>query len=336
MIIVLAAEIVYFRADLLDSFTGFREDPDRSERNAEKETDPFRSGRGREGSAEKTDVTLAEPAKKEEEKIYRTTPLVIKKILGTAEPLTRRGVIDLTNSERAAAGAGGLAENSLLNAAAEKKLDDMFAGQYFAHVSPKGFDAGYFIDRAGYEDIMSGENLAMGDFGSDADLVKGWMGSPGHRENILRPAFKEIGAAVRLGRMEGREQWLAVQIFGVPESACPAPDAALLAETEKMARELKDGEAAMEDLFSKIEGQKKRVAELEEAIVELSGRPGTRRQIAESQNELDALIDEINRGVDQYNQNVAAEKRKFGIYKGKIETYNSQVNAFNACLADLK
>ena len=41
---------------------------------------------------------------------------------------------------------------------------------------------------------MIGENLATG-YCAPQDVVTGWMNSPGHRANILRPEFNEIGVA---------------------------------------------------------------------------------------------------------------------------------------------
>jgi uncharacterized protein YkwD len=53
---------------------------------------------------------------------------------------------------------------------------------------------------AGYpaNNAWTGENLAYGTGpeGSPAEIVDRWMHSPGHRENILRAAFTEIGIGV--------------------------------------------------------------------------------------------------------------------------------------------
>jgi uncharacterized protein YkwD len=53
---------------------------------------------------------------------------------------------------------------------------------------------------AGYpaNNAWTGENLAYGTGpeGSPAEIVDRWMHSPGHRDNILRAAFTEIGIGV--------------------------------------------------------------------------------------------------------------------------------------------
>jgi uncharacterized protein YkwD len=50
----------------------------------------------------------------------------------------------------------------------------------------------------GYRYRMAGENLAVG-YRSSSAVVDGWMGSPGHRANILKSGFEEIGLAVANG-----------------------------------------------------------------------------------------------------------------------------------------
>jgi uncharacterized protein YkwD len=55
-----------------------------------------------------------------------------------------------------------------------------------------------------------GENIAYG-YPTAAAVMRGWMGSPGHRANILRPGFRRIGLGLaRSG--DGTPYW--VQDFG--------------------------------------------------------------------------------------------------------------------------
>jgi len=107
--------------------------------------------------------------------------------------LTVKGVIDNTNKQRALNGdLPVLKENFKLNFSAEKKLQDMFVKQYFEHNSPEGIGVGDLGLQAGYEYIIIGENLALGNFKDDASLVDAWMASPGHRANILNKKYTEI------------------------------------------------------------------------------------------------------------------------------------------------
>jgi uncharacterized protein YkwD len=52
-----------------------------------------------------------------------------------------------------------------------------------------------------------GENIAMG-FGSSASVFNAWMASPGHRANILKAAYTQMG----IGRVSAGGWWC--QQFG--------------------------------------------------------------------------------------------------------------------------
>src|SRR3989338_7182361 len=107
--------------------------------------------------------------------------------------------------------------NPELSLAAEKKAEDMFARNYWAHNGPNGSTPWDFIKGAGYTYIYAGENLAK-DFQNSNDVVQAWMKSPSHRENILRKEYQDIGFAVVNGVLNGEETTLVIQMFGVSSS----------------------------------------------------------------------------------------------------------------------
>ena len=158
-------------------------------------------------------------------------PIRVEREASGAE-LTIVGTIAKTNDERRTRGLPELAANAKLAAAARVKADDLFARQYFEHVSPTGAGPADLAREAGYEYIEIGENLALGNFSDDADLVRAWMESPGHRANILNKEYEEIGVAVGKGTFEGETTWMAVQVFGRPLPDCPKPDAVLKAQID--------------------------------------------------------------------------------------------------------
>lgn len=69
---------------------------------------------------------------------------------------------------------------------------------FFAHVGPQGDTLTDRVKSADIFYLMVGENL----FTSTnipqpvPAAVEGWMNSPGHRENILRPEYRETGIGV--------------------------------------------------------------------------------------------------------------------------------------------
>lgn len=156
-----------------------------------------------------------------------TPPPLTGSLTDTAGTLTINGVLAETNKHRIIDKASSLALNKTLNKVAQTKLEDMFAEQYFEHVSPAGIGPADLADGVNYNYIRVGENLALGNFQDDAYLVQAWMDSPGHRENILNRGFSEIGIAVGQGQFDGYNTWLAVQTFGLPVTACPEPNLTL-------------------------------------------------------------------------------------------------------------
>lgn len=102
----------------------------------------------------------------------------------------------LLNAQRSGRGLPRLRPEGDLARAARRHARDMARRDYFAHASPDGSQPAQRIFAAGYTRRATvGENLAWGEEhqGTPARIVEGWMGSEGHRANILRPEFSEIG-----------------------------------------------------------------------------------------------------------------------------------------------
>ena len=103
-------------------------------------------------------------------------------------------IVAAMNRERAAQGLGPLQLESRLTLAAEDRVEDMLSKRYFDHVSPDGVTPFTWVEARGYRYRMIGENLALGHRSSES-VVNGWMSSPGHRQNILKSGFNEVGIA---------------------------------------------------------------------------------------------------------------------------------------------
>ena len=139
-------------------------------------------------------------------------------ILGFASQIAPEKVIELTNKERQANNLPILTYNKELSEAAQAKAIDMFANNYWAHVSPQGTEPWTFMNNAGYGYLHAGENLAR-DFNNPNSIVEAWMASPTHKRNILDGRYRDIGIAVVDGYINGVETTLVVQMFGVRQSA---------------------------------------------------------------------------------------------------------------------
>lgn len=195
-----------------------------------------------------------------------------------------------------------LVENAQLNAAALAKAKDMFENQYFEHNSPSGVDPGALVKKYGYDYIVSGENLILGNFASEQEVVQKWMNSPGHRANILHARFSEIGVAMVKGEYEGHTVWIGVQEFGLPLDSCPEPSEALKIQIEA-------GKADLEARVAAIDAKKQEID-----------------STSRNSKRYNELVDEYNAMAQEYNAKVQ-------VMKGLIVQYNSQINAFNQCVA---
>ncbi|MGC0333916.1 uncharacterized protein YkwD/stress response protein SCP2 [Streptomyces sp. SAI-170] len=123
---------------------------------------------------------------------------------------TEAEVVALTNVERATAGLPPLAADPLLTRAAQAHSADMVARDFYAHTAPDGSRPWDRAAAAGAARRSIGENIACGQR-SPAEVVTGWMNSPGHRANILRPDFTHIGIGFAGG---GRAGTYWTQLFG--------------------------------------------------------------------------------------------------------------------------
>jgi uncharacterized protein YkwD len=98
-----------------------------------------------------------------------------------------------------------LKDNTKLRKAAVGHSADMVDEGYFDHTTPSGTG---FVDRilgAGYakrNDAWTlGENLAWGtgDLSTAAGVMDAWMASSGHKANILKRSYREVGIGIRIG-----------------------------------------------------------------------------------------------------------------------------------------
>lgn len=165
-------------------------------------------------------VYAIEPIKQFEEQIFGTTFREIAK-LRTVKPLSDESIkldfkVDdglpceaeeqemykLVNKERLKNGLNVLGYSSKLRDVGRAHSADMFARSYFSHNTPEGKDPFDRMDEAGIVYSNAGENLAL------APSVKiahqGFVNSPGHRENLLRPEFGNIGIGCIDGGIYGK------------------------------------------------------------------------------------------------------------------------------------
>ena len=153
------------------------------------------------------------------------------RVLSYATSMTISGLLADSNTARAANGVAGLNLNGQLDAAAQACADDMAARDYWSHNTPEGSPPWIWVTNQGYSYQKLGQNLATG-FSDEQNTVDGWMNSPPHRENLLDPAFKDVGFGFannpNYTAAGGGPMTIVVAFYGQPQvlaASTPAPAA---------------------------------------------------------------------------------------------------------------
>ena len=225
------------------------------------------------------------------------------------EGISNYDIIKLTNIERQKKGVKILKENSLLDKIAKERLEDMFRQGYFEHISPQGTSVSDIAKTDGYDYLLIGENIALGNFKSSVQLVTAWMESPGHKENILNPQFLEIGVFAKEGSYNGTNMIIGVQIFGNPSSSCSYPDANLKTKIE----------TEINEVNGLVTTSKRYIAELEA----LDSGSGT-------------FSSDYNNKASEYNVLVKKIDALYTEIKDNTDIYNAQVKVYNSCISLIK
>jgi uncharacterized protein YkwD len=139
-------------------------------------------------------------------------------VTGLSQAQMESSIGCLINDERTSHGLAPVSPNSDLRQAALSHSNEMINQGYFEHTSPAGVTFEDRIQSTGYmqgvRTWVIGENLVWGTgpLSTPQSLVTSWMNSPPHRENLLRPSFREIGIAAVVGTPESRTDHTGVTV----------------------------------------------------------------------------------------------------------------------------
>lgn len=103
-------------------------------------------------------------------------------------------MLDMVNNERVKQGLQPLKWHAQLASLAYTKSDDMVRNNYFSHTSPTYGSFYQMVRNAGIPYRQVGENIAMSRNVQSAFYQ--FMGSQGHRQNILSPHLTHIGIGI--------------------------------------------------------------------------------------------------------------------------------------------
>ena len=122
-----------------------------------------------------------------------------------------KALLDRTNAERKKKDLEPLKPNAKLFAAARAHAANMAKQEKLEHdLDGKGFAER--VADAGYKAAGVAENVGW-NFADPKAAVEGWMGSEGHRANLLGEQYTEVGLAVAKSA-KGETYW--VQVFAKP------------------------------------------------------------------------------------------------------------------------
>lgn len=139
-----------------------------------------------------SEIIAANPQIKNPNLIYPGQKITIPSVPTTSQ---ENEVARLVNAERAKAGLPALKINWQLSRVARYKSADMAERGYFSHYSPTYGTPFHMMENFGLRFSAAGENIAYGQR-TPAEVMRDWMNSPGHRNNIMSRSYTEIGVGL--------------------------------------------------------------------------------------------------------------------------------------------
>lgn len=131
-----------------------------------------------------------------------------------------QALLDAVNAARRREGLPPLVVDLRLVEAARAHSLDMARRSFTGHRGSDGSEVHHRAERSGYDWLLIAENVASGQ-PTVADVMGSWMGSPGHRRNILSTEARHFGAAVERGARTGIPHW--TQVFGNTDRPVRSP-----------------------------------------------------------------------------------------------------------------
>lgn len=214
-------------------------------------------------------------------------------------------ILKYTNEERQKKSLDDLVPNYTLDEIAAQRVDDLFTNQYFEHDSPDGKSAPDLAKEEGYQYLLIGENLALGNFAGDKGIVEAWMDSAGHRANILNGKYKELGVSQRRGNFNGNQVTIAVQIFAKPLADCSKPNPQTQILITNSTASIKELQAQAKVMY--------------ETLDNLKNNPTVDKSY-------------YNQKIQEYNYFAKNINEAVINLKNLVDQYNLQVSQYNSCI----
>ncbi|MEL6751859.1 MAG: CAP domain-containing protein [Pseudomonadota bacterium] len=132
--------------------------------------------------------------------------LAVTMVAAPAQAFDARTVVNAVNQLRANQGLPSLRLSSTMQRAAQEQAAIMAKKRKMGHSVGFGNSFKRRLKRVGHRGAAA-ENVAVGQRNAQA-VLRAWMGSRGHRRNILNRKMKTFGLAMKTGG--GRNYWAMV------------------------------------------------------------------------------------------------------------------------------
>lgn len=131
---------------------------------------------------------------------------------GSFSSASESQLLALTNQARASAGLRSLRSDSTLVSLARWRSKDMIERDYFSHQIPGGGMVFDVMSERGYCFKLAGENIGWNNYPDDVAtkaVQAQFMGSSGHRANILGKSWDVVGIGAYKGS-DGKKMWTVI------------------------------------------------------------------------------------------------------------------------------
>lgn len=122
-----------------------------------------------------------------------------------ADELTH-GLALQINAERIRQGLPEFRSSEVLGEVAQRHACDNASQNRLSHIGSDGSSPGVRVMRLGYDFRQITENVAIG-YATPDLVLRAWLASSSHRQNIIDARTTELGLAVAVGR-DGRIHWV--------------------------------------------------------------------------------------------------------------------------------
>jgi uncharacterized protein YkwD len=120
------------------------------------------------------------------------------RVARTSPQELRSAVVCLINQQRTRHHLPALQASPMLNNSAQSWTNAMVSSDQFNH----GANFASRIRAAGYVWRAAGENIATG-YATPQAVVRAWMASAGHCQNILNPTYRNVGTGISVRPVKG-------------------------------------------------------------------------------------------------------------------------------------